>query len=80
MYIQGNSGYLGGGDSNLRFVRCGMSGEPAPRCIIRSEITMKPYGQVCSMARYVIRRVECVQEVIEAEVLSWPFQYLTPLY
>ena len=26
--------------------RCGMSGEPAPRYIIRSQVTMKPYGQV----------------------------------
>ncbi len=26
--------------------RCGMSGEAAPRHIIRSQVTMKPYGQV----------------------------------
>jgi len=29
--------------------RCGMSGEPAPRFIIKSQVTMKPYGQVCFM-------------------------------
>ena len=32
--------------NRLLSLRCGMSGEPAPRHILRSQVTMKPYGQV----------------------------------
>lgn len=34
--------------SPVCYCRCGMSGEAAPRHIIRSQVTMKPYGQVCT--------------------------------
>ena len=30
----------------LLFCRLGVSGEPAPRYIIKSEVLMKPYGEV----------------------------------